>query len=103
MLITIVILTVVMVVENIIDIILTNKIIKAGGTELNKIVCYVMKKLGDKWYFYKLALALIDIICIVIMCLLGFYKIALVFILCGDIAYIWVLWNNWKESRSEKG
>ena len=60
--------SIVMVVENIIDILFTNRIIRADGVELNKAMRYAMNKLVDKWYYTKLALAIIAVICACAIC-----------------------------------
>lgn len=39
------------------DVILTNRLIKAGGTEKNPLVRWVMERLGSSWWMVKIPIA----------------------------------------------
>ena len=95
-------LSILFIILNIIDVILTNKILLKGGLELNPIIKWLMSKVGDRWGYYK-------IFFITILCLSGVYyihsdfsKLTIIILIIINIGYSYIIWNNWKESRKGK-
>jgi hypothetical protein len=95
----IVILCITFVLLNIIDVVLTNKILSRGGVECNPAMQWFMSKVGDKWGYYKMVF-------ILIICLSGVYyihsdypKITVTLLVIINVGYFGVVWNNWKESK----
>lgn len=93
------ILIIIFIALNIADIILTNKILAQGGREVWKPMIWVMKLLGDKWYYSKFIYTIVLIICEIVLYNISWNVAGLILIALADMLYIWVVLNNYKESK----
>ena len=72
---------------HVLDVISTNLALSRPNTaEGNKLVAWLMSKLGRFWWVYKLP----------IIALLIYYHEAAAFFALLHLLYVWVIWNNLK-------
>lgn len=99
----VIILIAIFIILNIADILLTNKILKAGGTELNPMMAWAMKMFKDKWWIGKLILCLIVIGGTWFLYERQSTNAALGLALGVNILYAWIVWSNFTVFKKMSG
>lgn len=85
---------------NIFDVILTNKIIQNNGIELNPIICLSQKLLKKYWYIPKYVLLIIALNC-AFLCFQSNALLGIITIIVYDIMYLFVVKFNYNQIKTE--